>query len=361
MRRAAAVGVACAALLAALGPARPVLAAPPPSASATPVEQHFAEPGPYEVRHEVVEDSFGDTPYEMFLPTDLGAPGERHPVVAWGNGTIAHPVDYAGLLTHLASWGFLVIASTFDQVGTGDEILASIHRIERFGDDPTSPLFGHVDREHIGVAGHSQGAGGSIRAATAEGTPVTAAMTFELPNQVFTFPPDTKDFHPERLRVPTLFFGGSDDGLISGPETNRHFFDLVPGGAAMAVLTGADHNTVQHAAGRFPGYATAWLRFTLAADPLAAQAFAGPRPELLRAPGWTHQAVKHLALPATPAVAAPVGAPTAAPTTTGGPAAAPGSGDHPVLPVTGGDAPLGVAAALVAVALLALAARRRLA
>lgn len=262
------------------------------TASATPVEDHFARRGPYAVVHEAVVDSFGDTPYELFVPKDLGHAGELHPVVAWGNGSWAHPAEYVGLLTHLASWGFVVIASTNDQVGTGEEILGSIRRVVRMGRDPRSRLFGHVDADRIGVAGHSQGAGGSVRAATSPGSPVKTVVTAELPNPVFTFPPDRKAFDPSLLRVPVLFLGGSDDWLISGPETNRAFFDAVPGAAGMAVLTGADHNTVQHGAGRFPGYVTAWMRYQLAGDALAARAFTGRHPELLTAPGWTHQALK---------------------------------------------------------------------
>lgn len=296
------------------------------------MEDHFAAAGPHGVVHEDVVDSFGDTPYELFAPKDLGAPGERHPIIAWGNGTIAHPVEYTGILSHLASWGFVVIASTSDQTGTGEEILASIHRAIRMGDEPTSRLYHHVDADRIGVAGHSQGAGGSVRAATSPDNPIDTVITVELPNKLFTIPPDTKAHDESRLRVPVLFFGGSDDGFISSPETNRAFYDSVPGSAAMAVLTGADHNVIQHSAGRFPGYLTAWMRYQLVDDAFAAGAFTGPHPELLTAPGWTNQALKGLAAPQAATVAP--------------------SGPPQELPITGGTPALAVPLSLVVVALV---------
>ena len=48
--------------------------------------------------------------YAIYRPASLGANGERHPIITWGNGTGASPETYAGLCRHLASYGFVVIA-----------------------------------------------------------------------------------------------------------------------------------------------------------------------------------------------------------------------------------------------------------
>ena len=205
-------------------------------------------------------------PFELYRPADLGPPGTLHPVVTWGNGSWAHPWEYDPFLRHLASWGFVVIASTFDQVGTGVEMLAGVDNVRQMSEDPDDPLFGHVDLEHVAASGHSQGAGGSVRAATAPDSPITTVLTFDLPERLFAFPED-KVFDVGDLRVPVLLLSGSDDQLISGTATNQRYFAAAPAGAGMALLIGADHNGIQKGQKPYPGYATAWLRYQLSGDP----------------------------------------------------------------------------------------------
>ena len=77
-----------------------------------PVEQQFGAGGPWAIAHTTFTDPATGFTYELTLPADLGANGFEHPVVTWGNGSWAVPSQYAGVLDHLASWGFVVIAST---------------------------------------------------------------------------------------------------------------------------------------------------------------------------------------------------------------------------------------------------------
>lgn len=336
-----------AAVLAAAASAGPV-AASAAAASATSVQDRYAAPGPAgEVVHQVDTDPLGATSYELWYPADLGPEGTRHPVVTWGNGSFEHPGRYEPTLRHLASWGFVVVAAWTDQAGTGDEILGGARRVIRYGEDPDSPLHGHVDGSRVAASGHSQGAGGSVRAATAPGSPVTTALLFDLPNRAFTFPPDTKSFDPSQLDVPVLFLSGGNDQLISGTATNQEFFRSVDGPAGMALLTVADHNAIQDEALGYRGYATAWLRYQLFDDPVAAEAFAGPRPELATAPGWQDQAFKGLSLPEQAAASTTVPSTS---TVALSPTSAPPDG--PTLPVTGGAVPLPLAALLLTAALL---------
>ena len=328
MRRLAVVLVLLAALLSARGAS---------AAPATPVQDRYAAPGPSEVVRVDVVDSFGGVPYELYRPADLGAPGTLHPVVTWGNGSFARPPQYDPFLRHLASWGFVVIASTYDQVGTGEQQLGAVRRLERMAADQGNPLFGHVDLDRVAASGHSQGAGGSVRAAVAPGSPITTVLTFDLPTRALQFDAATKGFDTAALRVPVLFLSGMDDQLISGTVTNHEYFHSVPGPAGVAMLTGADHNGIQHGARPYPGYATAWLRYQLMDDAVAAAAFTGPTPELMTAPGWEEQALKGLLPPEV---------------------VSGGSGPGRQLPVTGSDLPLAVPllAGLGALALRRLAA-----
>jgi dienelactone hydrolase len=304
----------------------------------------------------------------VYFPTDLGPPGARHPVVAWGNGSFEHPDKYEPLLRHLASWGCIVVAAETDQAGTGQELLAGARHVLAADLDPASALFGHVDHDHVAAVGHSQGAGGAMRAATDPSGIVTTVVAVALPAAVYQLLGTDHDFHATRLRVPALFLSGEADTLISPAGTVAGYYDEVPGAAAMGILRGADHNTIQLDAGSgFRGYVTAWLRWQLAGDATAGTAFTGPHPGLAADPAWADVRTKDLGAapepapspaaapapgpgPTAPTVAPPPGGPAAS-----APSAAAPSSEPPALPATGG----GGVGPLVGVALAALALAAR--
>lgn len=314
------------------------------------VEATYAAPGPAAgaVATGVVRDGSGAVTHRLYHPADLGPPGERHPVVAWGNGSFEHPDRYEPLLRHLASWGFVVVAAETDSAGTGDEIRAGARHVVAADADPASPFFERIDRAHVGAAGHSQGAGGAVRAATAAPDLLTTVVPVALPAELYQLLGVGHDYHPDRLWVPVLFLSGSDDVLISPAGAVAGYYDRVPGAAAMAILIGADHNAVQVDGGGFRGYLTAWLRWQLAGDEVAGRAFVGPDAELLTNPRWRDQRVKGLGGPSGPS-GPPAGVPTAGAALTqvvppATPTAAP-------LPATGGALPLPAPFALAAAAL----------
>src|SRR5688572_30325682 len=59
--------------------------------------------------------------YTLYRPARLEA-GKKYPVITWGNGTCAQPRLYVELLSHLASHGFLVIATNWRWTGGGVEM-----------------------------------------------------------------------------------------------------------------------------------------------------------------------------------------------------------------------------------------------
>jgi pimeloyl-ACP methyl ester carboxylesterase len=260
--------------------------------AAPPVDARYAINGTDVVVHEVVTDPAGAAVYEVFAPKDLGPVGTRHPVITWGNGSIAHPVDYAPLLRHLATWGFVVVAAETDQSGTGDEILAALRAVLARDTDPRSRYAGHLSTDRVGAGGHSQGAGGAVRATEESAGLISALLVADLPNPIFTFPPGSKAFDVRRLTVPVFFVAGANDIVISPADLNWRFFERVQGPAALGMLAGADHNTVQHDGAGYRGYITAWFRYRLMDDTVAGKAFTGRVPELMANPAWRTQAVK---------------------------------------------------------------------
>lgn len=97
--------------------------------------------------------------FTVFRPSDLTASGRCHPVVTWGNGTGSNPGLYKVLLNHLASHGFIVVASDSPNVAQGDPppMVAGVTWLVAENENPDSPYFQRVDTSHVGATGHSQG------------------------------------------------------------------------------------------------------------------------------------------------------------------------------------------------------------
>ncbi|GIJ67856.1 lipase [Virgisporangium ochraceum] len=250
------------------------------------VEDTYAAPGPWAVRVSTV-----DTRFVVHHPADLGAGGVRHPVVTWGNGSNATPDRYPGLLNHLASWGFVVIASTSTTTASGVELLAAVDHLVAANDDPASPFAGTLDVSRVAAAGHSQGAGGAARATLASSR-IRTVVPINPPDPLWI--PDADEVDVSLVRVPVLLLSGTNDRLVSPPRTLTGYYNRIPGAVARASLNGADHNTIQQTGGGYLGYLAAWLRWHLMDDTLAATAFRGPAPEFLGDPDWTNRAARNL-------------------------------------------------------------------
>jgi len=72
------------------------------------------------------------------------------------------------------------------------------------------------------------------------------------------------------------------------------YYNEVHYAAAMLVLNGADHLTIQGNGGGYLGYLTAWLMYQLQGDQYAGGAFVADPPEVNTNPSWSWQAEKDL-------------------------------------------------------------------
>ena len=284
-----------------------------PDAAAGPAAITYGAPGPWTVSTcdvaaasspciaaSVADASAAGALYVVFYPTSSSAEGVKHPVITWGNGTGAAPDQYSVLLTHLASWGFVVIASTSPSTGTGQEMLAGEDYLVAAGAESDSVFFGAIDVDHVGAVGHSQGADGAAQALLAADAPgsthrfITTLVPIELPAQEWTCIGSTdascaaaESFDAKDLVHGSVFFvDGSQDTLIapptqaagaSGEQSVEAYYAATPAETprAKGTLIGADHNDIQDrctvgigCAGVGPkgylGYLTAWLMYQLA-------------------------------------------------------------------------------------------------
>ncbi|MFI7665773.1 hypothetical protein [Nocardia sp. NPDC049526] len=283
------------------------------------VEATYYAPGPWAVAERTGVDcctSTGES-YDIWYPADLGA-GGVHPVITWGNGTMAHPREYAYLLSHLASWGFVVIAADRTDTGTGIQMLDAVRYLARQDSDPNSTFRGKIDTA-AGAAGHSQGGLGALNALARGDGAVSTAVTVEMPlSAVCTSLPSVNGQNAcvDPTAVTTgsvLLINGSADGIspatqplppeLIGAQSMQAYYNALPAGLpkARAAVVGAQHNDIQgqpdctnysctEGVYRYLGYLTAWFMDRLRGDAAARGAFSAGTGELLHNPHWSDQA-----------------------------------------------------------------------
>ena len=255
------------------------------------VDQHFAATGPWAVTTGPATDASGAT-YTLFYPTNVGASGVDHPILTWGNGTGSTPSNYTATLTHLASWGFVVVASTSGQTGWGNEMLAGANYLVSQNSNPSSIFYQAVDPTKLGALGHSQGATGAVHSTINSDGLITSTVAINFVDPIF-FNPASQMPDFSRVDDPIFFVTGGSD-FLSSASAQQNYYNLVAGAAAKAALAGGDHNVVQRAGNGFLGYLTAWMKYTLEGDSFARSAFVGSPSELQSNPAWQQQAHKSL-------------------------------------------------------------------
>jgi hypothetical protein len=243
-------------------------------------------------------DSSGNK-FDLYYPTNLGAGGFKHPILTWGNGTYAKPGQYAYFLNHLASWGFVIIATQDEYTGPGQTILDAANYMVAANSDSSSIFYQKLDVKEIGALGHSQGATGAINALLKSAGSIKTVIALELPKHFFCSShancTDTKSITAGSI----FFIDGSADGISPptqyswerGEQSIQTYYDAVPSGVAKlkGTLIGLDHldllgqpdcptdwlDKLACTSGVYGylGYPTAWMMAHLQDDTYAAGAF----------------------------------------------------------------------------------------
>jgi len=240
----------------------------------------FADRGPF------ATTSTNQNNCTIFRPTTLGQGGVTHPLIIWGNGTGASPSSYQGLLTHLASHGFIVAAANTSNAGNGSQMLACLTFVANENARPASVFFQKVDINRVGASGHSQGGAGTIMAGRDARVRVTAPI-----QPYIRFIPGGGTFSNASINQqqgPMFLVSGSAD-TIAVPNTHqRPVFTGTNVSVVWATLAGATHFEPPGDAGDFRGPITAWFRAKLMDDASAARVFPATC-TLCTTPGWTVQ------------------------------------------------------------------------
>jgi hypothetical protein len=213
--------------------------------------------------------------YTLYRPSNF-EPGKRYPVLTWGNGTCALPRGYngrdgLGLLSHVASHGFIVIAANSRWVGSGQPLLRGLSWVIEQNGNPSSPLYGKVDTARVGAFGHSQGGG----ATSVAGRDPRVSTTILL-----------NGGGSSGLRGPTYVLTGEQD-LAPASAQSAYNSATVP--AAFINLKSSDHITLITEPARVAPSVTAWFRYHLLRDSVGRGWFAGSSCQLCNRPAeWTY-------------------------------------------------------------------------
>jgi hypothetical protein len=146
-------------------------------------------------------------------------------VIMHGNsGMDTSYLGYNYLLDHLASWGFIamsIYAPPSVMIETrARAILAHLGIMSANNANPG--LFnGHIDLNHIGIAGHSRGAEAVVRAARIN---LAEALGWNLLGGISIAPTDYH--HYGDPGIPLLVIYGSNDGDVSGSWPDRTCFNI---------------------------------------------------------------------------------------------------------------------------------------
>lgn len=249
--------------------------------------------------------------YEYWYPSAMKESSQKYPVVVIANGTGMKASGQAVIYKHLASWGFIVAANEDENSRTGESSAATLDYLLKLNEDKDSDFYQHVDKDNIGIAGHSQGGVGAINAVTNQSngsmyktivseSPTSSALAYTL-NQALG---GGWDCEPSKLSIPSFFLAGT--GSADAGNVDEYRLELKDGetqgiaprwwlnecfektsannDAVMGRVIGKDHGDIPTAA---DGYLTAWFTYYLKGDEEAGKAFFGGNAEILSNPNWT--------------------------------------------------------------------------
>lgn len=261
------------------------------------LEAYYLQSGTYEVSYKEVKvmQSFGK--YEIWYPKDIenADTDAKYPVVIISNGTGVKASKYPSVMEHLASWGFVVMATeeeySWNAFGTEMCLRFAIKMNEekQVHDWESNPFLGKLDMHNIGVFGHSQGGVGVVNAATnIEHASMINAVFAASPTQPELATALEWDYDAGKLTVPTFLMAatGKTDSETICPLTGlQKIYDSIPESIPkiMCRRSDGDHGNMLYYG---DGYMTAWFMYWLKDDAKAGTAFFGENAEILSNEYW---------------------------------------------------------------------------
>ena len=235
--------------------------------------------------------------YEIYYPQDL-VRSDPLPVVVFVNGTGVKGSKYPALQRHMASWGFLTIATEEEYAWNGFSAemcvryLTVLNGYQAEGEE--NQFYGKIDLERVGITGHSQGGTGVINAMTDQRNAdiYKAAVILSSGGNKAVSQALMWDYDETKIHAPTLMLASTGDGDIGlvTLEDMCSLFDNIPDDVMKVMGRRRDigHGEMLYYG---DGYVTAWFMWLLQGDEEARTAFVGESPEWMTNPMYQDQRV----------------------------------------------------------------------
>ena len=182
----------------------------------------------------------------IYYPATAAGSGQpvatgRFPAIAFGHGFLQGVSKYYSTMSHLATWGFIVIAPTSqggfspDHSAFADDLNAALTWAVAQDTSTGSRFAGHVRTDKLGLSGHSMGGGASILAA-ARNPRVTAVANLAAAETN----PSAKAA-AATLTVPVRLIAGDRDGIAGVADHQRPIYAAAPPAKQLRIIKGGFH------------------------------------------------------------------------------------------------------------------------
>jgi predicted dienelactone hydrolase len=190
----------------------------------------------YDMRDWLPPDSRAKIPGAVTHQVDgyRGAPpsrGKKFPLVLFSHGLGGYRMQSSFLLSHLASWGFVVVAPEHPERGLA-QVLSDLEKVEDHAPEQLKAAFekvrgfeGIVDDTRVAVMGHSMG--GAAATAMTEENGISTLVLLASPG----FGASKK---------PVLMMGGTEDGFGTTESLDKAY-ERQPKGKRYVSIKGAGH------------------------------------------------------------------------------------------------------------------------
>ena len=246
------------------------------------IEQKYLQDGSYEVSY---REYAADDPLkkiEVYYPKELETSEQKYPVIVYCNGSSVKGSTIKYLLMHYASWGFIVIDNEDPNTWSGESADKTLALLLTEADKKDSVFYQKVDKDNIGIIGHSQGGVCVFNAITTQSNnslykaAVAVSPTQEELAEALHWPYDLT-----KVNIPIMMLAGTgeaDANTVIPLDKMEKMYAKISSPKLMARKTGIDHDLTDS---DMDGYVTAWMMWQLKDDQEAAKAFLGDSAELL--------------------------------------------------------------------------------
>lgn len=232
--------------------------------------------------------------YEIYYPSDIAEMEGTLPAVIFVNGTGVAGSKYQALQKHMASWGFITVATEEAHAWNGFSAEMSVRMLEMLNGlegkymDKDNVLYGKVNVDNIGITGHSQGGYGVVNAITDQKHKENYKAAVILSSAPYSENNDFMwDADPSLIQTPTMLLAsmGNFDAAVASLESLQTVYSSIPDDVSkvLARRNAGDHGEMLYYG---DGYVTAWFMYLLQGDTDAGKAFFGENAEILTNGNW---------------------------------------------------------------------------